>query len=87
LHGADLTRADLTKADLLKADLSDTLLINISYDANLRVHEANFDNAIIDDPLFIYHLSDVKSSSARAKFIPEKLKSKEELKKNYCKWD
>lgn len=78
---ANLHRADLTGADLSRADLSEVLIIGVSYDANLRVHETNFKNAVIDDPLFIDYLDRASSSSGHAKFIPEKLKNKEELRK------
>jgi uncharacterized protein YjbI with pentapeptide repeats len=68
LSGANLSRTILSDTDLSWADLSMATLKGIDMFANLKLNNANFDKATIDNELFINYLREEKNG---AKNVPE----------------
>gem|GEM_PF-305167 len=68
LSGANLSRAVLSDTDLSWADLSMATLKGIDIFANLKTNNAQFDNATIDNALFLNYLREKRNG---AKNVPE----------------
>ena len=74
LSGAILSGADLSMADLTDANFTNSIIINNAFSEKTVVLNANFENAIIDNPEFIKHLHNNNCQN-----IPEEIKYKQEL--------